>query len=116
MSANRNPAISDGASDDTYGPGSRYHDYIAPQLSPAANKWLNEWCDALADDTVSLAQLPLPAVSLYLLGYAHGEKSPSSAQARAEFLADYWYYRANNPRAPWHTAAELELWRLAVAS
>lgn len=101
MTANENPAIPDGASDDTYWPGSRFHDYIAPQLSSAANKWLNEWCDALADGTVSLAQLPLPVVSVYLLGYAHAEFRYSCNHAdriaRLEYERDLYYWLASNP-------------------
>ncbi|GAA1694842.1 hypothetical protein GCM10009792_13570 [Microcella alkalica] len=86
------------------------------ELGERAGKYLDSVCDGIASGRLDLWQLPFPIASLYLLGYAHGEKSPSSAQARAEFLADYWYHRANNPRAPWHTEAELALWRLAVAS
>lgn len=96
-----NPAISGGESVNTYGPGSRYADYIAPDLSVSAKRWLSEWCDALADGSISLAQLPMPVVSIYLLGYAHAEHRYACNHgehiARLEHERDLWYFVANNP-------------------
>lgn len=122
MSANENPAISDGESDNTHGPGSRYVDYIAPKLSPAAAKWLEAWCDAIADGSVSLAQLPLPVVSLYLLGYAHAEIRQTGSNddriARLEYERDLWYYcHANNATpADFMRAHTNLLWSEGVAA
>lgn len=102
MTANENPAASnDGDSERIAGPNNRYVDYIAPPLSTSAKRWLSEWCDAIADGSVSLGQLPLPVVSIYLLGYAHAEQryacSHGDELARARHERDLWYFVANNP-------------------
>lgn len=98
---NENPALQGGESENNHGPGSRYFDYIAPPLSKAATRWLNEWCDAIADGSISLAQLPLPVVSLYLLGYAHAEHrfacNHRDRISRLEYERDLWYWIAQNP-------------------
>lgn len=100
MNASENPAISDGAID---GPATQTNQEQSNvfRLTPAAAKWLDEWCDAIADGSMSLGQLPLPVVSLYLLGYAHAEYryacNHSEQITRIEHERDLWYFVANNP-------------------
>lgn len=100
-----------------------YVDYIAPRLSDAASKWLEAWCDSIADCSVSLAQLPLPVVSIYLLGYAHAEHryvcNHVDRIARLEWEVGYWHFLATNrgkTGADFYRHAESELWRQEVAA
>lgn len=121
MTANENPAISDGAID---GPATQTNqDYSNAdnsrrrlELGERAGKYLDGMCDAIASGRVELWQLPLPIASIYLLGHEHGRQSRNSELEALNWEASYWHFRASNPRTEWHRFAELELWRQGVAA
>jgi len=80
--------------------------------------WLREWADALADGTVSLAQLPPVVSELFLLGYGFGEHSRQPHIDRLTYERDMWHYCAVNRKKPgdYLRHQTSELWRLGSAA
>lgn len=121
MTANENPAISDGAIDGPATQNNQDHSNADNtrrrlELGERAGKYLDGMCDAIASGRVELWQLPLPIASLYLLGFEQGRASRGDEISRLNFEADYWYWRHANPRADFYRHAESELWRQAVCA
>ena len=124
MTRNENPALG-GASVHTLRPGSpstqQFTGNAHPQpqtieISEQGAAYIDNISNGLASRQIELWQLPPALHWFFTRAWIQGRESRDAEVARLNFEADYWYFRASNPRADFYRHAESELWRQAVAA